>query len=153
VGRACISHPENNGEVLAEHVWVTDVPHWLLYKCNAGEQVEFSAVVKGYVDRDGNKNFCLTNADELTFLHCGTATPPAVPDEGDVPLMEQSHDSPPEVMGAEPVGDPLERIRRVKHFVKEFGGFENAERIALAVQNVAIPLPQLIAWIGALRTE
>lgn len=26
VGRACISYPEYNGEVLAEHVWVTDVP-------------------------------------------------------------------------------------------------------------------------------
>jgi hypothetical protein len=37
VGRACIVDPEMNGEVLADHVWVTDVRHWRQYKHDLGK--------------------------------------------------------------------------------------------------------------------
>jgi hypothetical protein len=36
---------------------------------------------------------------------------------------------------------------------KECGGLEQAERIALALQNVTIPLPHLIEWLKAMRDE
>lgn len=153
VGRACISYPEHDGEVLAEHVWVIDVPHWMQSKCRLGEQVEFTAVVKSYSDKDGIKNYCLTNADELNFLH----NPPALsipdPPEEEMPQPERNDDPPPEPIEEEPLGDPLETIRQIKQFAKECGGLEQAERIAQAVRKLAIPLPQVIAWIGALREE
>jgi hypothetical protein len=153
VGRACISCPEHNGDVLAEHVWVTDVPHWLNYKCNLGAQVEFTAVVKRYLDRDSGVNYCLTNADDLVLLH----NPPALaipdPPEEEIPQSEQNDSPPPEAVNDKVVGDPLETIREVKRFCKDCGGFDQAERMAEAMKALTIPIPQLIAWIKALREE
>jgi hypothetical protein len=153
VGRACISYPEINGEVLAEHVWVTEVPHWLKYKCSVGEQVEFSAVVIRYSDKNGTTNYCLTNADELCFLTTPPALPIPDPPVDEMPEPEQNDDPPPEPIGDEPLGDPLEMMRQAKHFAKVCGSLEQAERIAEAVQRVTAPLPELIAWIKALREE
>ena len=73
---------EVDGEVLAQHVWAIDVPHWLQYKHDLGKQVEFTALVKIYTDRDGVISYSLTNADDLTFLHSPPAL--AIPDSSAV---------------------------------------------------------------------
>ena len=43
VGAACISQPEIDCEVVADHVWVLHVPHWQCHRDDVGRQV--SAVV------------------------------------------------------------------------------------------------------------
>jgi hypothetical protein len=146
VGRALISQPELDGEVLSHHVWVMGVQHWLMFKDEVGKQVEFSAVVKTYTDKHKDQNYHLINPDELVVLH----GPPAltIPDpvpEDDIPIPTKE-DKPVD----KPVEDPLEILRQVKTFVKAVGGQEAAGKVAEALGAVTIPVAQLIAWIKAL---
>ena len=149
IGRACISDPEIDGEVIAHHVWVFGVGHWLDHKPNVGKQVEFEAIVSPYTDKAGKQNYCLRNPDELIVLYAAPALMiPEPPHEYETPAPEpEPDDDAPERM------DPLQIMREVKTFTKECGGLEQAERIALALQNVTIPLPYLIEWLKAMRDE
>jgi len=71
---------------------------------------------------------------------------PDPPQEYEAPAPEIEPDADaPEVL------DPLQVMRQVKTFAKECGGLEQAERMALAIQQVTIPLPQLIEWLRAMR--
>jgi hypothetical protein len=153
IGRACISQPEMDGEVIASHVWVMGVQHWLDHKADIGKQVEFEAVVNQYADpKVGGNNYYLINPDELRILH----DPPAFRISDPSPDVEVRHQQeeltvPNNVPDDKPVAnDPLEVLHQVKSFVKAVGGQEQAEIVATALEAVTIPVLDLIAWIKAL---
>jgi hypothetical protein len=149
IGRACIAQPELDGEVVADHVWVMGVQHWLGHKGDIGKQVEFSAVVKPYQDmKMAHRNYHLINPDELVVLHDPPAfrfpTPQAdediPPPEEEAPVTDEKQVEPP----------PLETLRQVKGFTKAVGGQEQAEKVVEALEAVTIPVPDLIAWVKAM---
>jgi hypothetical protein len=147
IGRACISNPELDGEVIASHVWVMNVKHWP--RSEKGKQVEFEAVVNQYADaKVGGNNYHLINPDDLHILH----DPPAfrisdLPPDEDVRPQQEALPVPTN----KPVtNDPLETVRQVRAFTKAVGGQEQAENVAKALEDVKISLPDLITWIKAL---
>ena len=149
MGRACISDPEIDGEVVADHVWVLEIPHWLQHKDQIGEQVEFTAIPKPYQEKVGGQNYCLSQADALQFLHRPPALsiPDFLDDEECCSEPEMAEDSPAQTI------NPFNVIREVKTFAKMCGGLEKAEQTALAFQSLTIPISQLVAWLKALKEE
>jgi hypothetical protein len=149
VGRACISLPEMEGEVVADHVWVMGVQHWFQHKEDIGQQVEFTAVVKPYTDSKARgTNYHLTNPDELQVLHGPPALRiPDLPDDEALLIPDDKAGNP------EQVQDPLEVLRQVKAFTKAIGGQDQAEKVAIALEAVTIPVPELITWVKALGEE
>jgi len=134
-----------NGEVVADHVWVMGVTHWHKHKEEVGKQVEFNAIVRPYSDGSVT-NYNLVNPDELVFLHEPPAlTIPDPPDDETISVSEPSEDSQPEPEVS------LQAMRQAKTLAKVCGGFDEAERFVEAMQNVTIPLPQLLEWIRALK--
>jgi hypothetical protein len=145
VGRACISEAEVDGEVVADHVWVMAVQHWMSHKTDIGKQVEFTSIVAPYSDKRGHRNYHLTNPDELQVLH----DPPALrlggpPDDEELPMTEEKAGV------TDSMRDPLETLRQVKEFTKAIGGQEQAAKVAAALESVTLPVPQLVSWIKAL---
>lgn len=153
VGRACISAPEIDYEVVAHHVWVIDVRHWPKGKDVVGSQVEFEGLVIEYTDKNGKRNYSFSSPDELRVLHLPSMSITGVPPDDDDPPEE----GPPEDVGppqpAQFGTDPLQVMRQVKSFAKACGGLEPAERMVTALQDVTIPPGDLVAWIKALRDE
>jgi hypothetical protein len=128
VGRVCIQSPEIDGEVVADYVWVTDVPHWQHLRQNEGEQVEFEAVVSKYLQRSDRKtNYCLTSAGDPTLLH----QPPAfrisdLPDHDDeIEPAEAEMDEPEQQPNESEVSasrDALRDLRGARAFANACGG-------------------------------
>jgi hypothetical protein len=151
IGRACIAHPELDGEVVASHVWVVGTLHWeQRHRHDIGKQVEFTAVVGSYPDTKlgGARNYNLVSPDDLKLLHAPPALPiPDPPDDAPEP-------EPPceDVGDALPVanGHGLEKLKQVTQFLKRIGGQKQACRAADALESVTMPLPELIQWIRTL---
>ena len=68
-GRATITSPEIDCEVVCDHASVVDVPHWREHQKAIGSQVTFDAIVQSYLDKQGKMNYCFANASEPTILH------------------------------------------------------------------------------------
>jgi len=153
VGRACIVNPEIDSEVVCQHVWVVDVPHWKQHKDAVGSQVVFDAVVQSYVDRVSNKtNYCLASAGDLTLLHLPAMPIPDPPKEVDVAEKweEPEPDAAPELDAApEPVLNPMEKIRQIRTFVKTCGSYDQAEKVLETLPP--IPVPELLEFIRAMK--
>ena len=49
--------------------------------------------------------------------------------------------------------DPLQTVREVKAFIKQVGGAEIAQKVAVALEGVTVPIPQLAAWIKELAGD
>jgi len=152
VGRACISDPEVDGQVVADHVWVTEIPHWRDHKNDLGRQVQFSAVVKPYTDRSGTTNYALANADKLILLYDPAVRIPDFPDDesANADLNEGSR---PQAAIERAENDPIEVIRQVKKLGKSCGGLEQAEKIIEVMQTIPFSLPQLLVWIRTMKEE
>lgn len=153
-GRACITSPEIDGEVVCDHASVVDVPHWKEHKSAIGSQVTFNAVVQSYLDRHDQTSYCFANASELSFLH----QPPAlsIPDppqdedflEDFVPSASDEHqDSQTPIPSFN--DDTMGKIRQVKVFAKMCGGYDKAEEIVEAVPSM--PTAELLDFIRALK--
>lgn len=156
VGRACITKPEIDAEVVCDHVWVVDVPHWKDYRHALGSQVTFDAIVQSYPDRaTGKTNYCFGNASELTLLHQPPALVTPEPQEQDTPReylpspsddeIEPQRDSAPAATEA----TPMERIRQVRVFAKACGSYDKAEEILASLPPM--PLPELLDYIKVLK--
>ncbi len=142
IGRACISQPERDSEVLADHVWVLGTKHWPHDALT--NQVEFDAIVASYWDEKNRvTNYCLKHPGQLNTLH----GPPAVkiPDIVD-DLPERAETSEVELKAA----NPLDTLRAVKTFIKEIGGQEQAAKVAAALEAIDLPVSELISWVKAL---
>ena len=154
-GRACVTNPEIDAEVVCQHVWVVDAPHWKEYQEATGSQVVFDAVVQKYTDRiTGKTNYCLGNASDPTFLHQPPAlTIPDPPKEEKMVKVSLEDSAPAESQteAALPSSDnsPMERIRQVKVFAKACGNFEKAEKVLAVLPPM--PLPELLDYLKALK--
>ncbi len=153
VGRACISSPEIDSEVVCQHVWVVNVPHWKQHKEAIGSQVQFDAVVTSYVDRATQKtNYCFAQAGDLTVLHLPAIPIPDPPKERDATEEwdEPEPDAAPELDSmADPSLDPMEVVRQLTTFTKTCGGYDQAEKMLEA--QPPIPVPELLELIRAMR--
>lgn len=160
VGRVCIQSPEINLEVVADYVWVTDVPHWKHLKDKEGDQVEFEAVVRKYSQRDNKTNYCLTNASEPTLLHQPPALSipnlPAEPDEPvqpDEPDMEEPEqpESEPVVMQIPPTRDAIQDLRLAKAFARACG--KPATALEILDKLTDMPVQTLKEYLTVLTEE
>lgn len=149
-GRACIINPEIDGEVVCQHVWVVDAPHWNEYRELIGSQVTFDAVVQKYNDRkSGETNYCLGQASEPIFLY----QPPALR----IPNPIEDEETCESVVVVAPVESSApaahditrEKIRQVKVFANACGGFAKAEEIVQALPNM--PKYELLEYISLLK--
>jgi hypothetical protein len=147
VGRACISQPEVDHEVMAHHVWIMGVQHWQPHRDAIGRQVEFDAVVTRYYDRDlSAMNFSLANPSELSLLH----GPPGM----NIPEPPDDARAPEEpANGRARENDSLETLRRIKAFVKAVGGSEAALRVVSALGDVNLDAVELARWVDAYCSE
>ena len=149
IGRACIAHPQIAGEVMADHVWVLGTKRWCEHKGAIGKQVEFNATVGIYDDKKrGSTNYHLIHPDDLQVIH----DPPALripdPPADEVISLVQENVT---MIDKTPIDqDALEILRQVKTFTKAVGGQDQALNVMRALEEVAIPLPDLIAWIKEL---
>jgi hypothetical protein len=151
VGRACIRLPEIDHEVVASHVWVTDVPHWLPHKDQVGTQIEFDAVVDSYDDDKLHRtNFCLRHAGPFKVLHQPALRIPEPAEEDDAPPPCVVRDEPPPPPDG---GSELDKLRQVKRFVKACGGQEHAARLVEALAGVTMAVADLRTWVAALGEE
>jgi hypothetical protein len=154
-GRATITSPEIDGEVVCDHVSVVDVGHWKEYQQAIGSQVTFDAVVQRYTDKNGDTNYRFGNASELTFLHQPPAlvTPdPQVQDKSRdyLPTAHEEEIEPPKDSAtASTEANPMERIRQVRAFAKACGGYDKAEEVVASLPSM--PLPELLDYIRALK--
>jgi hypothetical protein len=153
IGRACIEQPEVDNVVVADHVWVMGVLHWLPYKAAIGHDVEFCAVVKEYTDSQGFRNYNLVNPDQLSVLH----GPPAlsIPDppapKTSVPFEKEELSMPDKSQSdVRPTDDPVQLLRQMKTFVKTVGGPEQAKRLLEALGAVEMPVLQLVELVKEL---
>lgn len=153
-GRACITNPEIATEVVCDHVWVGDVPHWEQCKEAVGSQIVFDAIVQSYLDKsNGKTNYRLGNASDPTFLH----QPPclAIPEPPTVEEIEEDSTPDKEVetlKDSSPVSsgeNPMEKIRQVKVFAKTCGNFEKAEKVLAVLPPM--PLSEVLEYIKALK--
>jgi hypothetical protein len=94
VGRACIRSPEVEGEVICTYVWVLGVLHW--DQKGTGQQVEFDAVVRRYVNHEG-ENYSLESPSALVVVQ-----PPAlrIPDPVPEVVLAGSRPAPTPVLPA-----------------------------------------------------
>jgi hypothetical protein len=153
-GRACITSPEIDAEVVCGHASVVDVPHWKEQKKAIGSQVTFNAVVQSYVDKHGQTSYCFANASELTLLH----QPPAlsIPDlpkeeemlEEIVDTALDECDDPPAVI-TQTNDSLMDKIRQAKAFAKVCGGYDRAEEIVLAIPQM--PMAEMLDYLRALK--
>jgi hypothetical protein len=156
VGRVCIQSPEIDAAVVADYVWVIDVPHWQHLKGQEGQQVEFEAVVSKYIQRSDRKtNYCLTNAGEPTLLH----QPPAfrrasllTPDDiqPEEPEMDEA-DQPPSRIGVSASRDAIQDWRGARTFAKACGGPAKALEVLGKLPDM--PLSLLKEYLAVLDEE
>ena len=162
-GRACVINPEIDAEVVCEHVWVVDAPHWKEYQQASGSQVVFDAVVQKYTDRTtGQTNYCLGSASDPKFIH----QPPAlvIPDPPKEVEMVKNYSEVSASVEEEPVEEketvkesapdttedtPMDKIRQVKVFAKACGSLAKAETALAALPQM--PLPEVMAYIRVLK--
>jgi len=147
-GRGCIVKPEISGEIVASYVWAVGVPHWEQFRDQTGAQVTFDALVQEYRTRGGNEiNYCLANAGKLEFIN-----PPALytplPMADPIPLLPAADPMPPAKTVAAPAGS-IEKIKEIKAWAKQVGGFEVAEQVLSTLPN--IPLPELLEFLSVLK--
>jgi hypothetical protein len=160
VGRVCIQSPEISDQIVADYVWVTDVPHWKHLKGNEGFQVEFEAVVRKYAHRTGSTNYCLTNASAPTLLHQPPAlTIPDYPGQDDEmrpeePEMDESVEQPvsePVEMQLPAPRDAILDWRGVKALARVCGSPAKALEMLDKLPNM--PLPLLKEYLMVLSEE
>jgi hypothetical protein len=153
VGAACISQPEIDCEVVADHVWVLHVPHWQCHRDDVGRQVEFEAVVNRYFERQlGENNYGLATPGDLVLRDGGPCLNIPEPPPDDVPPPEQNgslafHGNGAATDAAQ--DDPCDVLRRVKAFVKAVGGSEAALRVVAALGDVGMDAVELARWVDA----
>ena len=156
VGRMGIQSPEIDHEVVADYVWVTDVPHWKHLKGKEGNQVEFEAVVSKYRQRDGKVNYCLTNSSEPSFLHQPPAL--AIPDVSmddelmmpDEPEMEEPI-SEAVVMQVPVSRDAIQDWRLARTFAKACG--TSAKALEILGKMPDMPVALLQEYLAVLSEE
>ncbi len=109
--RACIVDPEVEGKVVCRHVWVIACGHWEKYKDRIGEDIMFHATVKSYVDnkhKPAQTNWCLTNADEPSFLNSPALAIPHT--NGNGPVLPTPSRLPPATVPLAPKVTPMKII-------------------------------------------
>jgi hypothetical protein len=151
-GRATITSPEIDAEVVCDHISVVDVPHWKDYSREAtGRQVTFDAVVQSYTDKNGKTNYCFGNAGELTILHQPALVPYDLPrpPQPAAALTDDVPEEAPEDPQAAALETTMEHIRQAKAFAKACGGYDKAEEVVASLPSM--PVPELLEYLRTLK--
>jgi hypothetical protein len=153
VGRVGIQSPEINCEVVADYVWVTDVPHWSHLKDKAGHQVEFEAVVSKYrQSSDSQVNYCLTSAGNPTLLHPLSLSIPDMPSEEEEPTQPNEPEMDESMSESIPASrDAIQDWREAKAFAKACGTPVKALEVLDKLPDM--PRTQLKEYLGVLSEE